>query len=610
MTQGPNPSLAVQDDDNDDVRWALQVALAQLNQGQHAEAISWVKRAAKAATQAGAARRAQELDEQARHMAQAMWNFGSIPPPPQRSAMPTSVEIDIESDVSPAKPPPLPGPGRPPPLPKRKLAPPPGAKPRPSGAPPPLPTRAPTRKSLPPGKRPSALLIQSSVPPAPAAPTFQVPTPERKSLTEVKGRAPMASAPELEVNEMSADDLKAVGIDLDSVPPEASFAPGAPPLPASFLAGARSGDSDDASLDSLQLDSVPPSEGGPAPDSVKRALALISEEEILDEDEDERVTQDLGFIHGSQPPGSVRALNEPLPSEPPPSAAPRAGRTSDLGELTLEVSDFGPPSDLQVPGPAGTPSDTSAVGPNVVDGIALDQVRGFEDLPEEVQLQLAKIVRVEPLDAGEEVAFFGAVVVTAGTVDILPAFSDESGAVAHQADVVFTKGTLAEGIALRVVSKVDGTRVAIWEPDTFDAAIAECPWVHDELRFIADYFLAVCGAALGPLGERLDDALRGAVFKRLEVRALQPGEVLLNAAEPIPSLFVLGGGQLEAMGDAAPVEEFGVGDFVYSSQMISAQKAPHQVVAGGRGALVLYAPRSVAHELMMSVPPLLEVMSS
>src|SRR5690606_13478392 len=134
--------------------------------------------------------------------------------------------------------------------------------------------------------------------------------------------------------------------------------------------------------------------------------------------------------------------------------------------------------------------------------------------------------------------------------------------------------------------------------------IAECPWVHDELRFIADYFLAVCGAALGPLGERLDDALRGAVFKRLDVRALQPGEVLLNAAEPIPSLFVLGGGQLEAMGDSGPVGEFGVGEFIYSSQMISAQKAPTQVRAGARGALVLYAPRSVAHELMMSVPPL------
>jgi hypothetical protein len=605
MTQGPNQGLAATDDDSDDVRWALQVAVAKIKQGEQAEAISWVKRAAKAANDSGQVGRGNELSEHARQMAQTMWNLGSQAPPP-RQPMPTSVEIEIEADSSPSD-----RPAKPPPLPKRRLAPPPGARRRPTGAPPPLPNRAGTTKSIPPGKRPSQLILTSSIPPAPDPPGFEQPSPERKSLTQIdeERRRPLASAPELEIEEMSSDELEAVGIKLEMRNP-----PSAPPS-SEFNDRLSSADVERESVESVipslgdvQLDSVPPSEAPPAPDSVRRALALISEEEILEEEEDERVTQDLGFVHGSNPP--TRTVGQPQASERDEQVpSSRRGRASDLGELTLEVSDLGPPSEAEVPGPAPTPAAVPQVG-NVVDGIALDQVRGFEDLPEEVQEKLAQIARIEALDADEEVAFFGAAVVTAGTVDILPAFSDDSGAVAHQADVVFTKGTLPEAIALRVVSKVDGTRVAVWEPEPFDEAIAECPWVHDELRFIADYFLAVCGAALGPLGERLDDSLRGTVFNRLEVKALQPGEVLMNKDEAIPSLFVLGGGRLEAVGDAGQVTEFPAGSFVFANQMISAQKAPAAVRAGSQGALVLFAPRSTAHELMMSVPPLLEVMSS
>jgi signal-transduction protein with cAMP-binding, CBS, and nucleotidyltransferase domain len=134
--------------------------------------------------------------------------------------------------------------------------------------------------------------------------------------------------------------------------------------------------------------------------------------------------------------------------------------------------------------------------------------------------------------------------------------------------------------------------------------------VHDELRFIADRFLALCGATLGPLGERLDESLRGAVFARLEVRALQPSEVLINAGESIPSLFVVGGGRLEVVdASGVAIEELDSGAFVYPDKMMTAQAAPHTVRSGPGGALLLFAPRSVAHELMMSVPPLLEVLA-
>jgi hypothetical protein len=245
----------------------------------------------------------------------------------------------------------------------------------------------------------------------------------------------------------------------------------------------------------------------------------------------------------------------------------------------------------------------------VVDGIDLMTTRGFEDLPEDVQLRLARTVRIEALSAGEEVGLFGAAVVTSGEVAVMPAFADESGAVALQADVVFTRGTLPDSIALRVVARIDDTRVAIWDPQPLAEAIEACPWVHDELRLIADRFLARCGATLGSLGERLDDSLRSAVFDRMEVRTFAPGETLTVQGESLPGLFVVGGGRVEVLAGDEVSEEMSPGDFLFATAIMGGAKCPATTRAGEKGALVLFAPRGVAHELMISVPPLLEVLA-
>lgn len=718
MTLGSDETLVARDGDADDVRWALHTAHAQVKQGRPAEAIVWIKRAAEAAEAAGQDRRGVELRAEARRMAEAMWNLGpSAPqpasaswPPPAQSSVPPSqlspsqavsgswppraVSQPPPFQASPSQPPPpqfasqsqVPSQSQrtllqypqsqPPPSSRRSIeievdVEPVGGASRPPGAgPPPLPNRA--RLRPPPGARPPGAPSLHPQVPQSGPPGFAAPQPARQSLSDtVPGRAPMASAPEIEVEELDPNSLLAislreVAVQGDSVPPRAATS--SPPFNDRLSS---------VDIEPLRVDAVLPSLGSnppggaqasvppgaapnsvpPAPESVRRALALIDDEEILQEEEDQRVTQDLGFVAGfsNPPPGSVPPLSSVPPSAPPsesvrqsaaqtlpPPAAPASTRavsiapqsqlpnsadlrsgpptsrraqrpaTVDLGELTLEVSDLGPPSralELVDSIPPSAPAPVEAES-NEVDGIQLDVVRGFEDLPEEIQRRLAARARVEHLDQGEEVAFFGAAVVTQGSVDILPAISDEAGAVAHQADVVFTKGTLDDSIALRVVAKIEGTRVAVWEPEVLEEILAECPWVHDELRFIADYFLAVCGATLGPLGERLDDSLRSTVFRRLEVRALQPHEVLLGAGETIPSLFVVGGGRLELLdAGGAVVSELAPGGFVFPDRMMTAQAASHGVRAGAHGALVLFAPRAVAHELMMSVPPLLEVLA-
>ncbi len=693
MTRGPSHGLAARADDTDDVRWALQTALAQLKQGGQADAIVWIKRAADAADAAGVPHRGDELRAAARRMAEAMWDLGGGGAPAHATSDSLEIEIDVDDPAS--------APKRPP------LQPPPGAvrsPSRPVRSPPPVPRtsqepNAAARPSLrlksPPRTGSSGMpsygpppLPASQFPPvahqAPAPPGFSQPPVDRQSLAEAGPvRPPMASAPQLEVEELDPETLGFDLAELESRPPP-SYRPEAsrPPISSAERAGVggvRPSFNDRLSsvdIEPLSVDAVIPEVGGvqfessrpyapsslpPAPESVRRALTLIDDEEELEEDDEERVTYDLVQPSSFPPPQSVAPSYPPVPSSIPPasgqpasfapasvspaSVAPasyrpeprtvppakpsgRARRSShapngagnvasvlpaaavpeDLGELTLEVSDLGPP-DTALASEPPTALEPEASEEAAVDGILLEEVQGFEDLPAEVQRKLAAQARIEVLAEGEEVAFFGAAVVTSGSVDILPAFSDDAGAVAHQADVVFTQGTLSDSIELRVVAKVDETRVAVWAPDELEAALAECPWVEDELRFIADYFLAVCGAALGPLGERLDDSLRATVFRRLEVRALAPREMLLEAGESIHSLFVVGGGRLELNREGTSPVELPPGGFVFPDKMMTAQNAPCNVQAGEQGALVLFAPRAVAHELMMSVPPLLEVLA-
>jgi hypothetical protein len=316
----------------------------------------------------------------------------------------------------------------------------------------------------------------------------------------------------------------------------------------------------------------------------------------------------------STPPSSVAPTSIPPSSVAPTSVAPSvapapvtAAPSTSPGVAPPSVL---PPVTSTPPAPSRPSPEVEPLQEPIVDGVDLTETRGFEDLPEEVQLSLARVARVEELQAGEEVSFFGAAIVTSGRVDILPAFSEETGAVADEGDVIFTHGNLDSSIDLRVVAKMDATRVAVWDPETLRNAIAECPWVADELKLIADRYLALCGATLGPLGDRLDDALRATVFQRLEVQVFGEGDVLVEAGSPIPGLLIVGGGRL-LLGDHTGEQagELTMGDFVFPAELIGGRKAPQRVIAARGGALVLTTSRQIAHELMMSVPPLVEVLA-
>jgi len=240
--------------------------------------------------------------------------------------------------------------------------------------------------------------------------------------------------------------------------------------------------------------------------------------------------------------------------------------------------------------------------------VNLAEVRGLEDLPEEAQAQLAQSAEILSLDAGDEISQFEVALVTAGVVQVMPAIDDLVASSAGSGDIVFTTGSLEDGMALRVVAAAGGAQLAIWKKGALELATADCPWVADELKEVADRLQSLAGAGMGLLGERLDDALRDEVTRRLRVRRLLPEDVIVERGSPVPGMFIVGAGRLEVLGEAG-VEELLPGDFVLPEQILSSGKSPATVRAGPSGALVLFGERMITHELLVSVPPLIEILS-
>ncbi len=223
---------------------------------------------------------------------------------------------------------------------------------------------------------------------------------------------------------------------------------------------------------------------------------------------------------------------------------------------------------------------------------------------------LRQRARIERMGTGEDLSFFSVVLVLEGWVKLMPAIADVTCATAAAGEVVFTQGTLEDGVALRVVAGQNGTTLATWDRETFDAITQSCPWVADELRLIADSFQALAGVALGTLGERLDDALREVVTSRCQVLTLLPGEVLVTQGKPVPGMHIVGAGLIELVDPSGlVVSTASPGDFLLTDQVLAGGVSPHTARAASTGALVLFAQRMVAHELLVSVPPLLEILA-
>jgi len=265
-----------------------------------------------------------------------------------------------------------------------------------------------------------------------------------------------------------------------------------------------------------------------------------------------------------------------------------------------------PPTPAPLPPPPAPPPPEPEGDPEV-GGVLLGEVRGLEDVPPEGQAILAREAHLERLGTDEEAGSFGLALVLRGSVKVMPAIADLSCAVAGKGEIVWSEGNIEEGVALRLVSAEAGTEVAVWDAELLKSTVRDYPWVVEDLKALADRFQALAGVAMGSLGERLDDSLRAMVTERCEIKRLLPGEVLTKQGEPVGGMYIMAAGRLEILDGEAVESELGPGEFLFGAQVLSNGKAPRNSRAGKGGALVLFAGRGVAHELLMTVPPLLEI---
>jgi CRP-like cAMP-binding protein len=113
---------------------------------------------------------------------------------------------------------------------------------------------------------------------------------------------------------------------------------------------------------------------------------------------------------------------------------------------------------------------------------------------------------------------------------------------------------------------------------------------------------------MGAMGERLDESLRTLAIERLETRILQPHEVLAPAGLPVPGLVIVGVGTVDLDDDGEEARDSLMpGDFLFATEVLGAEAAPATARAGAKGAIVLFGARAVAHELLVTCPPLLEI---
>ncbi|MBN1607322.1 MAG: cyclic nucleotide-binding domain-containing protein [Polyangiaceae bacterium] len=309
--------------------------------------------------------------------------------------------------------------------------------------------------------------------------------------------------------------------------------------------------------------------------------------------------------------GGRAAPSWPPPSEPAHSELRAASAPGASAESVPPASHWSEaPTAAALRMAPSPPPPVLELGEPSVGGIRLADVRGLQDLPEDAQARLAATARVEMLAAGEELGFFAVALVVRGWFRIMPAVTDTPCARVSAGEVVFTTGTIEEGLDLCVRAAEHESTVAVWDRASLEQATADCPWVADELRIVADGFQALAGAAMGRLGDRLDESLRTMVTSRCDVRTLRPGEVVAEQGQRVPGMHIVGAGRLELISDDGRVDsELGPGEFLFSAQVLSAGAAPKTARAGKLGALVLVAERKVAHELVTSVPPLLELLA-
>jgi len=303
-----------------------------------------------------------------------------------------------------------------------------------------------------------------------------------------------------------------------------------------------------------------------------------------------------------------------------PQARPSKGQTkrtsaTPYGPDAEEVVTSAPPIERKgrlVASRPTPPAGTTRIK-QLASGVDLADVDALTDLPDDARDAFARAAVVRQISNGEEISEFALALVLEGRVDVAATIVDATAQTLEVGAVVRSRGTIDHVWPLRLVPTADSVRIAIWDEAAVEDAFRTCPWVEDDLRAAGDRIQALAGVTMGPLGERFDPLLRAQVASKLTLRVLAEHEIFATRGEAIPGLLIVGAGELELLGDdeSAPDRAHAAvlkaGDFLFPNEVLLAGSAPSTVRSGKGGALVLFADRHLAQELLVTCPPLLEI---
>jgi hypothetical protein len=558
----PRPSAS----DPDDVVWTLQTAAVQWQRGLRADAIVWVRKAADTATQLSMMARAEELRDHAARLAEYLWSD----PEEEPNGTP-SIELS--------------------------------------------------------GRRVVSDDDEDEVIEVEEIDAYDLELSDDEERSETDLRTPddaVASISPEELASYSSDVRPSERVLPDDLDLRSDSERAGPPRHDSFLS--IEPEPYESSMPPMALESAIPAMAEPAFPSEPETAGRDSYLSVAPDDDDEETHAKIAIdslapraslveqeIRTARPKRRITAPGQPAfssgVSKPAPASRASSPRSSPPRPGASKAPTGRPPVASRRLNPSVQAPPQSESPATVVDGLSLEVVEVLADLPEEAQADLVKGAALVRLAAGDALVLSeGAALVTRGSVNVTLTNSEVSAARVSAGSVIAARGSI-EGGALRLISDDATTHLVTWSDEQLNRAMQDCPWVVDDLRLIADRFHAHASAGLGPLGQRLDDALRAAVYERLEVRVLSPSESIAERGKPLQGLFVVAMGDLEVE-NGTKARRIGAGEFVFPGCVIGAEMAPADVRAGPKGGLVLFATRPVAHELMMSVPPLLEILAS
>lgn len=592
-------------EDDEDVVWGLSTAAALWARGERGDAVVWIRRASEAATAAGQPERASSIEASLKVLEAAL----VVPPPP--ASLGGSVEVEVDDDdvdtvategpavraavdaVIARRATPEPSPRAPAaviPAPPRSSARPAAAPAHTSSLPPPVAPASPfsPAPSFPPPATP-APPAAAPVQAAPAAP-LQAATPASAPVS-ARPQAPAAAPARLARQRPRAPVLD----------PWAAAPPPPPPDPPPAAAASSELDDDDVITSALPL-SVATRRRGKAPKGAAAAAAAAPQAALAVPAEP---TPPPAIPEaGSEVAAPVLVEPDPIPVDPP-TAPLEEPPTPPRGQPVVTPHAEEPPTPprgLSRPIPA---PEAGAVAPSaaMLGRLALGSVPLFANVPADVLAELSAGARIDTHAAHAELEGFGTAIVVSGHATLSSSMVPAPIERLAPGAVVPSRGTLAQGVSLRVTVGAEGAEIAVWSATAFSAALRWCPWVLDELERTANRLQALAGATTGPLGD-LDEATRAHVATRLELRVVRAGEVVAEKGSPLSGTILLGAGllDLDGRGEVHP------GDVLFPRAAASGGASPTTVRAGLGGALLLVGEPGLLRELSASVPALADLL--